>query len=212
MKNLAVVSASVALGAGVVAGTTFQGKSDPAEALVDGLHKHIEPKFQTIDGTFGISRVAVSRQHPTYNLGRLGHGGDEVGLLTLALNQPDEKDALERFEEMGYDVRVFSFRPSQPEFHVSGFASGIYSKPVSVPRAEYAAFAKSSKTVAERDWNKAADGKLKQAKEGGWTYFYRPIAATKQECLNCHFDMDKRKLKLGDTVGVVCYAVRKHSK
>ncbi|HMS55761.1 MAG TPA: DUF3365 domain-containing protein [Fimbriimonadaceae bacterium] len=212
MNNLVVVAAGAALGAGIVVGTSFQGKPDPAEALVDGLHKHIEPKFKKFDGMMGLSRVAATRNHPTFNMGRLSREGDDVGLLTLAINQPDEKDALSRFGELGYDVRVFSFRPSQPEFHVSGFASGTYKEPVSIPRAEYEAFSKTSTSVARRDWDNASVNKLKKLSEGGWTYYYRPIAANKQECVTCHVDMDKRNLKVGDTVGIVCYAVRKRSK
>ena len=51
---------------------------------------------------------------------------------------------------------------------------------------------------------KLMKGQEQQAEAKEWSVLMRPVLAAKQECLNCH-----TTAKLGDTLGVMVYAVRK---
>ena len=42
-----------------------------------------------------------------------------------------------------------------------------------------------------------------RTQKSGWSVLMRPVVASKQECLNCH-----NSKKIGDTLGVMVYAVR----
>ena len=51
---------------------------------------------------------------------------------------------------------------------------------------------------------KLMKGQEQQAETKDWHILMRPVLAAKQECLDCH-----TKAKMGDTLGVMVYAVRK---
>lgn len=209
IKGLALCFGLITIGAGFVTASRIQPTKDDVEVLVDKLHAIVLPNFQKADGPKGISRIAVPRQHPIYNFG--GPSDQEmVSLLTLASLSKDQEIILEGFSSKHLTVRITTMRPIKGVMTVGGVASTKGKTDVPLHRSEFVAFQKAISAGCDQGWARGLSaGKATVTKAQGWTHYYRPIKSNLAECVNCHSPIDGRNLQLGDTIGVVCYSVKR---
>jgi hypothetical protein len=212
--GLGVVSAGLIVAAGLTpASGQSIGKADTPLKVAEVLDCLVQPRFESVQDKFGAMDRLVKVQ---------GHTP-----VRLAADTPLEKKYLRMAGEANRDYFV-SF------LHVVHVPSSAYrgtgGKPEPMPANAYAHYKTPEDTPSlrfvsavnrdgyskwvriSREWEKAAVGVLPRLKKGesvnadqaDWLLAMRPVKASKQECLGCH-----TKSKLGDTLGVMVYAVSK---
>jgi len=178
------------------------------EQVTELLDALIQPRFQKDGGVFGMRRVVKSPGH------------EEVGALT-DLSASDKKQ-LARIQELKRDYRVSLLRLKHPPGKYRkgqsplwpSFTSEIKGNPTKAkpepgptlfpmigPEFDEGFYAGLHTAAVEVLPQMRREGTA-AATTGSWLVTLRPVRATQQSCVGCH-----RGAKLGDTLGVLVYAV-----
>jgi hypothetical protein len=217
MRRLSPVAGFFVLLSAVVAFGDAAGRPDPS--LVHTLDRTFQSRFETIDGKmFGVERAAHTPAHAKTRrflpktasdkrlTGQLKEAGWDLVFFVAG------RDALYSAEKFNKDPK-WAEKTQEPVAAGGGFDpwDGI-SEPVHLTGVEEKAWELGPQLgmrlppafTAFAAKKRSYDFTLKE-----WTVIARPIPASKGECLCCHLGRDgKKRLKLGDTLGVAFYVFR----
>ena len=175
--------------------------------VAEALDSYVQPRFEILrDATFGQFRL-VTRKH--------------AGIVQLKVESPAEHQLIANINATKNDYVVnllhcvaippYSTAQIEPRlqmlyFNQEQIAPSTYlgfqsTRPEDSEKRHFAleAIEKKAKTALPT----LMKGKEYRTKESEWSVLMRPVVASKQECLSCH-----NSKKIGDTLGVIVYAVR----
>jgi hypothetical protein len=194
-------------------GEVLRSSSSPTQTLASGmqvaeaLDSYVQPRFEILrDKNFGAIRI-VYRKH--------------AGIVQLKVDSPEEKALIANVNAAGRDYAISLLhcapKPNRGNSEVTPKLELLYFNQQPLIRDTTFSFG-GAKEVAEKnhlDLNslqeKAVDAlpelmadKKKKVTGSSWEILMRPVLASKPACVSCHTNA-----KLGSTLGVMVYAVRK---
>ena len=218
MRRLPVICAFAATAAAsaviAIPGLRADTSSDKMTAaqvveLLDGL---VQRRFLEDNGKFGLMRLPPPVSgHDTvqYKLHAQDSGEKEV----IHAVDASEYEYLVEFLHCTHVPGRKQYPPAEPEKAGVKSITLVAAKSASTPFPPYS-FPKERKQFctdteepivkqANSVFGRLAKGAAVDTALGTWQVSFRPVRASKQSCLNCHAGA-----KMGDTLGVMAYAVR----
>jgi hypothetical protein len=194
-------------------GEVLQSPATPTKKLVtafevaEDLDRYVQPRFEILrDKSFGALRI-VYRKH--------------AGIVQLKVDSEQEKAIVANVNASGRDYAIFLlhcapipnrfFNPDrEPSLQLLYFNQQPMITDNNRPIVSQETILLEKKIDLESIEKQAVaalpellKAKESRAKSNDWDVLMRPVLATKQACLSCH-----TTAKLGDTLGVMVYAVR----
>ena len=195
-------------------GPVLASPAMPTQALdspiqvADALDAYVQPRFEILrDKNFGAMRI-VHRKH--------------AGIVQLKVDTDEEKERIANVNAANRDYAISLLhcapKPDHLAYRVTPKLQLLYFNQLQVaPDWDYNSASihpeveKTEKFDREGIENKAITllphlmaGKEHRMEYGSWAVLMRPVRAAKSECLSCHTNA-----KMGATLGVMVYAVRK---
>ena len=181
-------------------------KLETATQVAEQLDAYVQPRFEILrDKNFGAFRI-------TYH--------EHAGIVQLKVDTEREKQQIANVNAANHDYAINLLHcgviPNGRSYIDRPQLELLYFNEKAVVNASN--YPGSSKEIKEKNhfktepfFDKAVkalpqlrDGKEFRASDAKWETLMRPVLASKQECLSCH-----KTSKIGDTLGVMVYAVRK---
>ena len=195
-------------------GETLASSAPPTASLktamqvAETLDSYVQPRFEILrDRDFGAFRITYKKH---------------AGVVQLKVDSEKEKELIANANaaKREYVISLLHCSPKPPNEGkiTSPKLQILYFNQRKVVRdMSYNIRSDSTLIASERKFdfdgleNRAGEnlpplmkGKEFRASDASWDYLMRPVLASKQACLNCHTGA-----KMGDTLGVMVYAVRK---
>jgi hypothetical protein len=174
-----------------------------AVSVAETLDTYVQPRFHILrDKNFGAFRI-VYRRH--------------AGLGQLKVESPREKELIANVNATKRDYAIGLFHCAK-RFTTKPRLELLYlNQEAVVTDSIYGSLSRGKKLAAKHDLPLAAiekkavqlksqllTGKECRTTQSRWEVLMRPVYASTRECVSCHDGS-----KLGDTLGVMVYAVRK---
>lgn len=186
---------------------------------VDEFHAQMIRRFSDGRG-FGMSRIMI---WPTLGRHFRAPAGAKVDFKP---ENPREAEIIERWSSEGYQTGLYVFgasvktEPAGALRHRALKGPGVLNE--NTPRADLPAWSDVYPFAAEAMRRFEAGRDSHSAQLNGWTMLARPVAASKQACVDCHTKGPvsliaptdgappaQAELKAGDTLGGVIYLFRR---
>ena len=184
-------------------------KLDSGMQVAEALDSYVQPRFEILrDKNFGAIRI-VYRKH--------------AGIVQLKVDSPEEKALIANVNAAGRDYAIGLFHCAPTPDWWSPEAGDPYldllylnQKPfvgeTGYPTVRESAEKPSARYLDLAEIERRAKGALPELMAGkekkisgsSWEILMRPVLASKPACVSCHANA-----KLGSTLGVMVYAVRK---
>ncbi len=191
----------------LVSDTQPTQKLTSAMQVAEALDSYVQPRFEILrDATFGQFRL-VTRKHA----GIVQLKVDSLKEHQLIANINATKNdyvvnllhcaAIPRYSTLNVEPKLQMLYFNQEPLAPSTFMGSRRTSPEVAEEHHFAlaSIEKKAKTALPT----LMKGKEYRTQEAEWSVLMRPVVASKQECLSCH---DSKKI--GDTLGVMIYAVR----
>ena len=181
-------------------------KLETAMQVAEQLDAYVQPRFEILrDKNFGAFRI-------TYH--------EHAGIVQLKVDTEKEKQQIANVNAANHDYAINLLHcgvvPNGRSYVDSPRLELLYFNDKAVVTASN--YPGSSRDVTEKNHYKTdafldkalqvmpqlRAGKEYRSSNAEWETLMRPVLASKQECLSCH-----KSSKLGDTLGVMVYAVRR---
>jgi len=196
-------------------GETLASSAPPTASLktamqvAEALDSYVQPRFEILrDREFGVLRITTYKKH--------------AGMAQLKVDSDREKELIANANatHREYVISLLHCSPKPPTVDkiTSPKLQILYFNQKKIvrdlpyaPDSDSTTVAKEHKFDFEGLQERAVEnlpqlmkGREFRASDASWDYLMRPVLASKQACLNCHTGA-----KMGDTLGVMVYAVRK---
>ena len=184
-------------------------KLETAMQVAEQLDSYVQPRFEILrDKNFGAFRIR-HRNH--------------AGIVQLKVDTPLEKEKIANANAANRDYAINLLHCAEVPYYTYSDSRFVkkprldllyYNQQANLDSWEYSGgstkMAEDNQlklepilSIALKALPQLRAGKEHRTSDAKWDTLMRPVLASKQECLSCH-----KSVKLGDTLGVMVYAVR----
>ncbi len=196
-------------------GETLASSAQPTASLktamqvAETLDSYVQPRFEILrDKNFGAFRITYKKHAGVVQL-KVDSEKERELIANANATKREYVISLLHCALKPHPARSRDLKKLQILYFNQQKVSYDYDWDINTPQAEKMAGA--NKFDLEYLQEKAVEnlpqlmkGREFRASDASWDYLMRPVLASKQACLNCHTGA-----KMGDTLGVMVYAVRK---